>query len=352
MVIEKLLLSNFRNYEDCEFEPSGEVNVFFGENGVGKTNLLEAVSLASVGESFKAYKIEEMVKFGAELGRVIVVLDNQEKLEVMVTGGVVSGKKSSKRIFKMSGANKRRGNFVGNLKTVLFRPEDMEFMGGSPAFRRSMIDKVLMQMDGEYSRSLNSYGQALRRRNRLLDMIRRGEETRYSLAFWDGMLIKHGEIIFEKRLEFANFLNSLWKRSDLFSNLSFEYDQSAINRERLKQYETQEVLVGHTLVGPHKDDFKMFFKFYDKDGGSKNLSIYGSRGEQRMGVLALKMGEVYFLERNSSDKVVLLLDDVLSELDEKHRKEVLRLTLDRQVFLTTANKREVNRFKKARVFNL
>jgi DNA replication and repair protein RecF len=350
MVIEKLLFSDFRNYSSCEFDPNEGVNVFFGENGVGKTNLLEAIYLASVGESFKAKKIEEMVRFEQELGRVVVSLGNKEKLEVVVTAGVVSGKKTSKRIFRIDGANKRRGDFVGNLKTVLFRPEDMEFMGGSPAFRRNMIDKVLIQVDAEYARSLASYGQALRRRNKLLDMIRRGEETKYSLAFWDEMLIKHGGIISEKRLEFTGFLNNLWKRSDLFSDLSFHYDQSVISGERLKQYEMQEVLVGYTLVGPHKDDFKIFFRSNKNE--DKDLSIYGSRGEQRMGVLALKMGEVYFLERDSNEKIVLLLDDVLSELDEKHRKEVLRLTLDRQVFLTTANKGEIKRFKKAKVFEL
>lgn len=348
-MIEKLLFSNFRNYKNSEFEPSEGVNVFFGENGVGKTNLLEAVFLASVGESFKARKVEEMVMFGEELGRAVVTLGNGENLEVIVTSGVVSGKKTPKRIFRIDGSNKRRGDFVGNLKTVLFRPEDMEFMGGSPAFRRNMVDKVLMQVDNEYARSLISYGQSLRRRNKLLDMIHRGEESRYSLTFWDGMLIKHGGIIFEKRLEFVGFLNSLWKRSDLFSDLSFEYDQSVISVERLKEYENREVLVGYTLVGPHKDDFKMFFKFKDNN---KDLSVYGSRGEQRMGVLALKMGEVYFLERGENEKIVLLLDDVLSELDEKHREEVLRLTFDRQVFLTTANKGEVKRFKKAKIFRL
>lgn len=345
MVIDSLKLVNFRNYENESFDLEKKVNIFFGANGVGKTNLLEAVYLVAVGDSFKAKKIDEMVRFEQELGRVSVLLDGGENLEVVVTRGEVSGKRTAKRLFKVNGAGKRKSDFAGNLRAVMFRPEDMEFMSGSPSFRRNLIDKVLIQMDAEYGRSLVAYEQALRRRNKLLDLIREGESSRHSLTFWDGMLVKHGQIVGEKRLQLVGFLNNLWKRSDLFAGLFLKYDQSVISESRLAQYEKEEVLAGFTLVGPHKDDFRI------EDGG-KDLGVYGSRGEQRMGVLALKMGEVYFLEQGGENKVVLLLDDVLSELDEKHRKEVLRLTFDRQVFLTTANKREVSRFKQAKLFEL
>lgn len=348
-MLTKITLTNFRSYEMKELELSDGVNVVFGPNAFGKTNLLEAIFLMSVGDSFRAKRTEEMVRFGEELGRVggLIVDENGEAMtiEVIVNGGMVMGKVVNKRKYIIDGVSKRRKDLVGLLPLVLFRPEDVELLSGSPDVRRKFLDKVLLQTDKSYDHSLTTYEQALRRRNKLLDAIREGAVTRYSLAFWDGLMIKHGAIIQEKRREFVDYINSLFSRSELFNKLNLAYDASPISEARLEQYKDAETALGYTLVGPHKDDLMI-------KEGDRNLSVYGSRGEQRMAVLACKMGEIYYLEERTKRRAVLLLDDIFSELDEEHKQEVLRVMVGRQVVVTTADEGDVPMFKKVNLIRL
>ncbi|KKT47068.1 MAG: replication and repair protein RecF protein [Candidatus Collierbacteria bacterium GW2011_GWF2_44_15] len=303
----------------------------------------------SVGDSFRAKRTEEMVRFGEELGRVGgQIIDEKGELmtiEVIVNGGVVMGKVVNKRKYIIDGVSKRRKDLVGLLPLVLFRPEDVELISGSPDVRRKFLDKVLLQTDKSYDHSLTTYEQALRRRNKLLDAIREGAVTRYSLTFWDGLMIKHGAIIQEKRREFVDYINSLFQRSELFNKLKLEYDASPISEARLEQYKDAETALGYTLVGPHKDDLMIKEE-------ERNLSVYGSRGEQRMAVLACKMGEIYYLEEKTKRRAVLLLDDIFSELDEEHKQEVLRVMVGRQVIVTTADEGDVPMFKKVNLIRL
>ena len=348
-MLTKVTLTNFRSYEMKELEMFDGVNVVFGPNAYGKTNLLEAIFLMSVGDSFRAKRTEEMVRFGEELGRVGgQIIDEKGELmtiEVIVNGGVVMGKVVNKRKYIIDGVSKRRKDLVGLLPLVLFRPEDVELISGSPDVRRKFLDKVLLQTDKSYDHSLTTYEQALRRRNKLLDAIREGAVTRYSLTFWDGLMIKHGAIIQEKRREFVDYINSLFQRSELFNKLNLEYDASPISEARLEQYKDAETALGYTLVGPHKDDLMIKEE-------ERNLSVYGSRGEQRMAVLACKMGEIYYLEEKTKRRAVLLLDDIFSELDEEHKQEVLRVMVGRQVIVTTADEGDVPMFKKVNLIRL
>jgi len=231
------------------------------------------------------------------------------------------------------------------LPLVLFRPEDVELISGAPDERRRFLDKVLLSVDKTYDHSLSTYEQALKRRNKLLDAIREGAATRYSLTFWDGLMIKHGAVIQEKRREFVEYINSLFSRSELFNKLNLTYDASAISEARLEQYREAETALGYTLVGPHKDD--LIIKEINRD-----LSVYGSRGEQRMAVLACKMGEIYFLEERTKKRAVLLLDDIFSELDGEHKQEVLRVMAGRQVIVTTADEGDIPMFKNAKLIRL
>ncbi|MBI2310364.1 hypothetical protein HYU90_00865, partial [Candidatus Collierbacteria bacterium] len=162
----------------------------------------------------------------------------------------------------------------------------------------------------------------------------------------DSLLIKHGLILIEEREGLVNYINSLWERSELFNQLKMVYDKSLISEMRLAQYKDEELAAGYTLVGPHKDDFRV------TSGGDRDLAIYGSRGEQRMTVLALKLGEIYFAEERGGEKPLLLLDDIFSELDQVHRKEVLRVMTGRQVVVTTAMKEDLGLFAEAKVIEL
>lgn len=352
MILVQLELVDFRNYTSRTFDFDEGVNVVWGKNASGKTNLLEAVYLLGTGNSFKAKVIDEMVRFGQELGRVRGGLSGEDgrDLEVMVTKGIVVGVKTLKRKYLVDGTSKRKRDYVGYLPVVVFRPEDMDMLTGGPDLRRTFMDEVLCQVSESFSRSLAIYTQALRRRNRLLDAIREGAVNRYSLAFWDGLLIKHGDVISTGRENLINHINSLWKRSELFNDLKLSYEKSAVSEARLAQYKDEELAAGYTLVGPHKDDFRVVNT--KEKTICRDLGVYGSRGEQRMAVLALKLGEIYFSEEKVADKPLLLLDDIFSELDDIHKKEVLRVMQGRQVIVTTANKEDVSLLKDARVIEL
>lgn len=342
-------LADFRNYLNRTFEFSEGVNVVTGKNASGKTNLLEAVYLLGTGNSFKAKLVDEMVRFGQELGRVKgLTADQKERrdLEVVVTRGLVAGQKTLKRKYLIDGASKRKKDYVGLLPVVVFRPEDMDMLPGGPDIRRNFMDEILSQVSESYARSLTTYTQALRRRNKLLDAVREGLVTRYSLAFWDSLLIKHGTVLTQEREALLEYINNLWGRSELFNQLKLVYDKSLISEVRLAQYKDEEMAAGYTLVGPHKDDFRV------TNGGDRDLAIYGSRGEQRMAVLALKLGEIYFIEDKGGEKPLLLLDDIFSELDEVHKKEVLRVMSGRQVIVTTAMKEDLELFAEAKVIEL
>jgi len=282
---------------------------------------------------------------GRVSGEVTLTKKDVMNLEVVVNGGVVMGRVVNKRKYLVDGVSRRRKDILGILPLVLFRPEDVELISGSPDVRRKFLDRLMIQVDKEYEHCLSTYEQALRRRNKILDTIRDGTASRYSLAFWDGLLIKHGQVIQDKRRQLVEYINGLFEKSELFKKLKVVYDVSVISENRLTQYADAEVAVGYTLVGPHKDDLVI-------KEGSRDLSIYGSRGEQRMAVLAMKMGEIYYLEEKGKKKATLLLDDIFSELDEEHKQEVLRVMAGRQVIVTTADEEDLKMFDKAEIIKL
>ena len=335
MKLEKLRLQNFRNYKKRQWELK-ERMVVVGANGAGKSNLVEGIALLSRGESFRAGKIEEMVGWGKEVGRVKgrIKLDGEvADVEVVLTGGEVEGEKVAKRKYLVNGIVKRRMDFVGKLVVVLFRPEDLDLVGGGPSGRRQWLNEVICGVDREYVRSVGSYEKALRRRNKILDLIREGEVGWTQLAFWDQLLIRHGMVLTVRRRELVEFINSFWAEQK--TGLELEYDFSAISEKRLAQYKDEEVAAGFTLVGPHKDELVFVSTKSEARNSKKDLAIYGSRGEQRMAVLWLKLGELEFVEQERGERPVLLLDDIFSELDQEHRQMVLKVMGKQQTIMTS-----------------
>ena len=329
MFLSSLNLQDFRNWEREKFDFSSDISLIIGQNAAGKTNILEAIYLLATGRSFRARLEKEMIRNDCEMGfakgliKTNGLLDAENEVEIILTNGEVMAKRTAKKIYKVNGVGKRKSDFVGNLIAVLFRPEDIEIVIGSPSIRRDYLDLVLEQIDRDYLRSSLPYKKGLRQRNKLLLKIRDGEAQRSQLYFWDNFLIKNGDLISDKRREFIDFLN------ESFHDLSVEYDASAISKERLAKYSQQEIAVGTTLVGPHRDDFII------KDKKGRNLSLFGSRGEQRMSILYLKIAELGFIEKRTDEHPVLLLDDIFSELDENHRDEVLKIIPKQQTIITT-----------------
>lgn len=352
MLLKKIYLSDFRNFDQSLFEFDEKITVVVGDNGVGKSNLLESIVLISTGKSFKAGVISEMIAYNKEIARVKALIGDGEvevKPEAVLTHGEISAgtrstKKTPKKRLLINGVGKRMVDFASNLRTVIFTPEHMDLVTESPSVRRNFLDMVLSQVDREYHRSLVAYTKALRQRNKLLLQIRDEGIDRTQLTFWDKLLIKHADVIAGRRKDFLDYVGSSNPLSDL--EFEVEYDKSAMSEARLKQYEREEVFAGKTLVGPHRDDFVVRLK---ENGGYKSLEKYGSRGEQRMGVLWIKLSEMKYIEEETGTKPLLLLDDIFSELDHDHRDVVMNVVRGHQSVITTADPHFVEQYTGQRI---
>ena len=340
MGIRKIQLSDFRNIKKSTFEFSEGVTVIVGPNASGKTNILESLFVLSSGKSFKARIEEEMIGYNSSMTRITGITNNL-KLETILTRG--NGDWPRKKLM-VNGVPKRLVDFAGNFKVTLFGPWDMDLVTESPSLRRKFMDMVLSQIDREYRRAILSYEKGLRQRNKLLYRIREEGVSRSQLLFWDKLLIKNGNYISSARQNLIDFVNATGGLNDQEFNLT--YDSSAISQGRLEQYIDEEVASATTLVGPHRDDF--LFKVKEQESKrvkERNLATYGSRGEQRMGVLWLKLAELAFVEAKTGEKPTLLLDDILSELDHEHRKVVIKVLGRQQTIITTADEHFIKGFK-------
>lgn len=336
MYLQKLTIQDFRSYEKATFQFDRKT-LIIGPNTAGKTNIIEALSLFSSGRSFKTDKDIQLVRFGKQIGRIKGEI-NGKVLEIVLTVGEVEGQKTQTKKFLINGVPKRRQDFVGNLPTVLFSPQDLEIIIGSPAQRRSFVDEALEQVDFDYRTALSEYDKGIRQRNSLLELSRKmGKRDVKQFEYWDNLVIKYGQVITEKREAFVAFLNTQSK--DIF-DFGVIYDKSIISYDRLLEYQEEEFLSGVTLVGPHRDDL-IIEMFNNETQTAKNIKFFGSRGQQRLAVLQLKLLELIFFEETrsagSGQGPLLLLDDIFSELDENHIVHVLNMLKERDSVITTTH---------------
>jgi DNA replication and repair protein RecF len=321
MLIKSLALQNFRNFSLTNFN-FAKTNLIFGANGIGKTSIIEAIYLLASADSFRAGKVEEMIRLETDLGRVQGLIDLEDssheaseeiKLEVMLTRGIVQGKRTQYRLFAVNDIRRRKKDFLTFFKAVAFRPEDLRLVEGSPSRRRSFLDNALSMISGEYSSVLLKYEQTLKRRNRLLQKVSEGSEKREILNFWNVNLVRYGEFLQQKRAGLIDFI-----REVVFPfELNINYLPSLISEKNLAEHLEKEIFLGHSLIGPHKDDFVLKFSQVEKGIDDLSLLAYGSRGQQRLGVLWLKIAELQFLSDKIGYQPVLLLDDILSELERQ-----------------------------------
>jgi len=362
MLLKHLKLTNFRNFTNKTFIFSPHLNIIIGSNASGKTTIAECIFLLATGKSFRADRDIEVISFGEQLcrinGEIAKLLTKEEiKLEAVVTSGEVMKVKTPLKKFLVNGVAKRMQDFAGLLKVVLFWPEDLQLVTDSPSLRRRYLDFVLVQVDREYRRTLISYERGLTQRNKLLEAIREKGAHRHQLLFWDQLLIKSGEYITKKREEYIDYINRTQNLELKTANYQLAYDKSIISRVRLDQYSEAEIAASVTLVGPHRDD--MIFKIRNpkseiRTEEMRDLSHFGSRGEQRLAILWLKLGELSFIEKTSEQRPILLLDDILSELDHDHRRIIFEILGSQQTIMTTTDKHflPADFVKKAEVIEL
>ena len=307
---------------------SPEATLIVGPNAIGKTNILEAIYLLATGKSFRAEEERELIKEGQNVARI-----SSDELEI-----IWDRRERFAKHYKVNGVPKRQMDFVGNLRAVLFSPQDIEIVADSPSTRRKYLDLVLTQVFKDYRVAAHIYDRALRQRNRLLRRIRDEGIDRTQLQYWDQLLIMNGKIIHDRRREYLSYLSQL---SDLGSlrkqifPISLHYDHSIISADRLAKYAVEEIGAGTTLVGPHRDDFKIF-------NNKREVRLFGSRGEQRMATFELKLGELEYIKTRANhdsplQEPILLLDDVFSELDHANRHKLLEVIPKQQTIMTTTD---------------
>ena len=349
MNINNLALTNYRNHSRLKLTFDDRAVLIFGPNGAGKTNILEAIHMLSTTKSFKAEYEREVINYTSEFARIearVEVAGEQEHLEMLVIKSKLFDNASSKKV-TINKTIKSVHKFAGFFNSVLFSPEDIQLITGSPAHRRKYLDSILFQIDTEYKKATALYIKALRQRNKLLDTINEFGRGYDQIDFWTQKVLDAGTVIQNKREElFKTLTNKLSENGDVLNpnhiHFSIEYHKNEISKERLNHYKDKEIAARTTLVGPHRDDFELFIN-------DRGLSGYGSRGQQRSAVLALKLSEMDFLTEKIGERPVLLLDDIFSELDENHRKAVNNVIKLQQTIITSA---ELDRFDAANVVKL
>lgn len=327
-------LQRFRSYRDESFEFDPSVNIIVGPNASGKTNLLEALYVLSTGKSFRA-KEGELITHGASWSRIDGRVEGHPRTIKLIPqeSGTV------KKEFEIHDQHFSRLSLPKTIPVVLFEPNHLQLLHGSPDLRREYLDNLLTQITPQYEKLRRDYRRTLAQRNALL---KKGTSAKTQLFAWDVRLSQLGSEIARSREELATEINK--KLPDLYANLAHTKTTATIlymSSCDIKQYETNmlhaletrqviDLERGYTTIGPHREDFSIFF-----DG--RGAAEVASRGETRTILLALKILELSFVEHARDKRPVLLLDDVFSELDGARRKALTEVISGYQAFITTTD---------------
>lgn len=344
-------LVNFRNYESESLSFDAGTNILFGQNAQGKTNFLEAIYLCTCARSHRTGRDDELVRHGAPFYRTTVhfITDRglAESVSVEYHRAEAKGGSPSRIIRYNDLEVTRLSDMMGLFHAILFAPEDLEIVKDGPAERRRFLDILISRTDRTYFRDLQEFWRIIGHRNRLLKQNREGmsslDETQ--LDIWDESLAAVAAAILSKRLHYVDqllgyaalSLRHLTASQEVlglqyrgFSGLTPDMGQKVIEArylERLKRLREDDLFRGNTSQGPHRDDMLITLNGVD-------ARLYASQGQQRSVVLSLKIAELLILTEVSGEKPILLLDDVMSELDQSRRSRLIEVISDHQVFMT------------------
>jgi DNA replication and repair protein RecF len=352
MIIKSLKLTNYRNHNDLHLIPDESVNLIIGDNGTGKTNILEAVHLLSTTKSFRAKYDRDLISYDKEFALIEARIESStetEKLQLQIIKTPRS-EHTSKKTAKLNNVSKSLNNFTHYLKSVLFTPEDIELITGSPSLRRKFMDLVLYQVEESYRKNLRKYLKAVRQRNKLLEKINLSGEGEDQLPYWNSQLLELGEYIQQKRSEFFAQLNNYFNNSEnphyrYSKTLEIIYEKNVLDTKRLLEYKNREIAAKRTLLGPHLDDFSLLFE-------NREMSQFSSRGEQRTAVFLMKIAEYEYIRSKTNDLPVLLLDDIFSELDPEHKESILSFINSKQTLITSTTDNDLPGANIAKTINL
>lgn len=356
MKINALELENYRNIEKLSLT-FDDVNIIYGENAQGKTNLIEAIYLFTGAKSFRGVRDKELIKFGCDFSKLKIDFTNKSRKQ---TAEIAI---KNKREATLNGVKKKSPVLLGEeLKAVIFSPVHLSMIKDGPGERRKFADSALCQIKSGYRNILKEYNKALAQRNSLLKDIAFNSSLSDMLYIWDKSFAKYGaKIIYQRQKyiealipyakEIFNGLSNGREDIDLVLTGAFDYKNLTLDEIEnkmmiaLQNNRQVDMIMKITTIGPHRDDIEILIN-------GKSARKYGSQGQQRSCVLALKLAEASLLREKTQDEPVALLDDVMSELDEGRQDYILNHIKDWQVFITCCDPASVLRLKQGKTFHI
>ncbi len=341
MKINRIFLKNYRNYNQIMLDFSPKLNIIYGMNAQGKTNIIESIFVSAFGTSFRTKKDKELINKNFDETYIKTNL-SKEYIDCEIEYTL---KKDLKKEIKVNKNHlKKRSELFGHLNVVLFSPEDLKLIKDGPAERRRFINREIANIKKKYCNDLIEYHRILSQRNALIKKMKFSDVDKTVMEIWDEKLATIGTYIILERNIFIKKLSEISQKihlqiSDEKEKLSlkylpnikvneFEYDKIYI--EFLKKLGNQlknDIDRGFTSVGPHRDDFDIILNGYD-------AKIYASQGQQRSAALSIKLSEIQIIYDEIGEYPVLLLDDVMSELDKKRQNDLLKTLSDLQIIIT------------------
>lgn len=352
MIVKRVELSNFRNYELLKLDLDKKTNILYGKNAQGKTNVLESIYVCSTTKSHRSNKDAELIKLDSDEAHIKLYIEKnnrEQRIDIHLRRNKTKG-------IAINGIPiKKASELFGVFNVVIFSPEDLDIIKKGPAERRKFIDMELCQLDKIYVYNLTNYNKIVIQRNKLLKDINFRPELKQTLEVWDHQLAEYGSKIIERRQKFIKEINNIMKPihrklTGGVEDINIVYNKNCEAEDLLKTLEEnreRDIKYKSTSAGPHKDDILFFHE-------DKNIRIYGSQGQQRTVALSLKLAEIELVKKLINDLPVLLLDDVLSELDSDRQNHLLKSLDNIQTVITCTGLDEFieNRFKINKVFQV
>jgi len=361
MIVKSIKLKNYRNFKELETKLNPKLNIFIGNNGQGKTNLLESIFLCSIGKSFRANNENDLIHFHENNFEVNLGVDKTN--DSLIRKISFDFKKNSKKNIKINDINlEKMSELVGILNTVIFIPDDLRIIKGSPTERRRFINIDISQIKPKYKYLLKNYKKVLNQRNSIIKNLQKNQNKQV-LEVWDEYIVNIGTELIYYRKKYIEDLNKY--AAEIYDKISngaeifdLKYKCNIGNiedlnkeeirnllRDKLKDSLESDIYRNCTLIGPHKDD--IVFKINNKD-----FKFFGSQGQQRSAVLAIKLAEIEIVEDEIGEYPVLLLDDVLSELDNNRKKFLMDYIVNIQTIITSTDDKDLRELLENREKNV
>lgn len=338
MFIDTIKLYKFRNYIEQEINFDKNINIFYGNNAQGKTNIIEAIYLCSIGKSYRTNKDKEVININNSFSKVELNYSKKDR------EGKIKFEISDKKIIYLNDIKaKKMSEVLGNINIVLFNPDDINTFKEGPSKRRRFLDVMISQLRPAYLYYLNMYLKNLEQRNNYLKQIKYENKKEDLLEVWETKLADYSEKIYLYRKEFVEKIKEKIvdihkKITDNKEEIRIEYISDFENKEQsirlLEKNRKIDIIKGFTGKGIHRDDLKLYIN--DKD-----IEIYGSQGQHRSAILSIKLSELEIIKNEVDESPILLLDDFMSELDKERREKFLEDVKNTQIVITCTDKLEL-----------